>query len=161
MLCQDLEVTHLPQVHGSYHKSNQITQEQKMICHSTLQSRNCVPVWCCSAHTHLIDSAINDALRIVTGCQRSTPADNLPILAGIQPGELRRNGAALSLARRAMEPGHLLHSALTRPSSADARRLKSRHPFVPAARDGFRERGALGRLSFGSPRKCDPFGRLF
>ena len=31
-----------------------------------------------------------------------------------------------------MEPGHLLHSALTRPTSADARRLKSRHPFVPA-----------------------------
>jgi len=31
-----------------------------------------------------------------------------------------------------MEPGHLLQSALTRPLSADARRLKSRHPFVPA-----------------------------
>jgi len=32
-----------------------------------------------------------------------------------------------------MEPGQLLHSALTRPSSANVRRLKSRHPFVPAA----------------------------
>jgi len=32
-----------------------------------------------------------------------------------------------------MEPGHPLHSALTRPSSANSRRLKSRHPFVPAA----------------------------
>ena len=32
-----------------------------------------------------------------------------------------------------MEPGHLLHSALTRPSGAAARRLNSRHPFVPAA----------------------------
>jgi len=30
-----------------------------------------------------------------------------------------------------MEPGHLLHSALTRPSSANARRLKSRHTFLP------------------------------
>jgi len=39
----------------------------------------------------------------------------------------------LSLAHRAMDLGHLLHSTLTRPSSADARRLKSRHPFVPAA----------------------------
>jgi len=48
-------------------------------------------------------------LRIVTGCLRPTPADNLPILAGIQLAELRRNGATLSLARRAMEPGHLLH----------------------------------------------------
>ena len=61
----------------------------------------------CSAHIRLIDSAINDALRILTGCLRPTPADNLPILAGIQPAELRRNGATLSLARRAMEPGHL------------------------------------------------------
>jgi len=38
------------------------------------------------------------------------PADNLPILAGIQPTEFRRKGAILPLARRAMEPGHLLHS---------------------------------------------------
>jgi len=49
-----------------------------------------------------MDPAINDALRIVTGCLRPTPADNLPILAGIQPTELRRDGATLSLARRAM-----------------------------------------------------------
>jgi len=32
-----------------------------------------------------------------------------------------------------MEPEHLPHSALTRPSSANAWHLKSRHPFVPAA----------------------------
>jgi len=32
-----------------------------------------------------------------------------------------------------MEPGHLLHSALTRPSGAAAQHLKSSHPFVPAA----------------------------
>jgi len=90
-------------------------------------------VWCRSAHAHLIDPTINDALRIVTGCLRPTPADNLPILIGIQPAELRRKGVTLSLVRRAMEPGHLLHSALTCSSSASARRLKSRHPFVPAA----------------------------
>ena len=28
----------------------------------------CAPVWSRSAHTRLIDSALNDALRIVTGC---------------------------------------------------------------------------------------------
>jgi len=72
-------------------------------------------------------------MRIVTGCLRPTPAGNLPILAGIEPAELRGNGATLSLARLATEPGHLLHSALTCPPSANARCLKSRHPFVPAA----------------------------
>jgi len=69
----------------------------------------------------------------VTGCLRPTPADHLPILAGIEPAELRRNGAALSLARRAMEPGHQLHSVFTCPPNANARYLKSRHPFAPAA----------------------------
>jgi len=100
------------------------------LVHSTAEY--CAPVWCRSAHTRLIDPTINGALRIVTGCLRPTPKDTLPILAGIQPAELRRSGTKLSLGRRAMEPGHLLHSALTRPSSADARRLKSRHSFVPA-----------------------------
>ena len=33
----------------------------------------CAPVWCRSAHTRLIDSVLNDALRIVTGCLRPTP----------------------------------------------------------------------------------------
>ena len=44
----------------------------------------CAPAWCRSAHTRLIDSVLNDALRIVTGCLRPTPTDYLPILAGIQ-----------------------------------------------------------------------------
>jgi len=97
------------------------------LVHSTAEY--CLPVWCRSAHTRLIDPTINDALRIVTGCLRPTPANNLPILAGIKPADLRRRGATLSLGRRAMEAGHLLHSVLTCPSGAAARRLKSRHPF--------------------------------
>ena len=87
------------------------------LVHSTAEYR--APVWCCSAHTRLIDPAINDALRIVTEFLRPTPADNLPILAGIKPAELHRSGATLALGRRAMEPGHLLHSAPTHPSSAN------------------------------------------
>ena len=77
------------------------------LVHSTAEY--CAPVWYRSAHTRLIDPGINDALRIVTGCLRPTLVDNLPILAGIQPAELRCNGATLSLARHAMEFGHLLH----------------------------------------------------
>jgi len=63
------------------------------LVHSTAEY--CAPVWCCSAHTCIVDSTINDALRIVTGCMRPTPVDNLPILAGIQPAELRRIGTTL------------------------------------------------------------------
>ena len=101
------------------------------LMHSTTEY--CAPVWRCSAHTRLIDPAINDVLRIVTGYLCPTPADNLPILEDIQPAELRRKGATLSLARCAVDPGHLLHLALTCPSGAVARRHKSRHPFVSAA----------------------------
>jgi len=89
------------------------------LVHSTAEYST--PVWCRSAHTCLIDLTINDTLRIVTGFLRPTPAGNLPILAGIQPAEFRRRGTTLSLGRRAMKPGHLLHSALTRPLGAPAR----------------------------------------
>ena len=50
----------------------------------------CTPVWCRSMHTRLIGSILNDALRIVTGYLRPTPTEELPVLAGIQPAELRR-----------------------------------------------------------------------
>ena len=64
------------------------------LVHSTAEY--CAPVWCRSAHTRLIDSVLNDALRIVTECLRPTPTDHLPILSGIQPAELRRLGATVS-----------------------------------------------------------------
>jgi len=32
---------------------------------------------------------------------------------------------------------------------------------ITVVRDGFRECGALGNLSFGAPSRCDLFGRLF
>ena len=94
----------------------------------------CAPVWCRSAHTRLIDSVLNDALRIVTGCLRPTPTDHLPVLSGIQPAELRRMGATLSLAYRgSMDPDHILYGLLSGSSDTRQVRLRSRRPFVPAA----------------------------
>jgi len=101
------------------------------LVHSTAE--HCALAGCRCVHNRLIDSGNNDALRIVTGCLRPTPVDNLPILASIQTAELRRKRETLSLARRAMEPGHLLHSALTCLPCGNTRRLEFRHPFVPAA----------------------------
>ena len=63
-------------------------------------AKYCAPALCCSAHTRLIDSVLNDALSIVTGCLRPTLTDSLPVLSGIQPAVLRRQGATLSLANR-------------------------------------------------------------
>ena len=64
------------------------------LVHSTAE---CAPVWCRSAHTRLIDFAINDVLWSVTGCLRPTTADNLPVLIGIQLVEFPGKGATLSL----------------------------------------------------------------
>ena len=95
----------------------------------------CAPVWCRSVHIRLIDSVINDALRIVTGCLRPTPSVYLPVLSGIQPAELRRQGATLSLANRSsLDPDHILHGQFHESQDVCRERLKSRRSFVPAAR---------------------------
>jgi len=91
----------------------------------------CLPVWCRSKNTRLVDKPIHDALRLVTGCLRST--DNLFVLAGITLTELGRKRATLSLARRAMDPEHLLHDRLLFTPTTQQREIKSRHPIVPAA----------------------------
>ena len=96
----------------------------------------CAPAWCRSAHTRLIDSVLNDTLRIVTGCLRPTPTDHLPVLSGIQPVELCRMGATLSLAHRgSLDPDHILHGLLSGSSDTRQARLRSRRPFVPGARN--------------------------
>ena len=99
-------------------------------------AEHCAPVWCRSAHTRLIDSVLNDALRMVTGCLRPTPTDHLPVLSGIQPAELRRMGATLSLAYRgSLDPDHILYGLLSGYSDTRQVRLRSRRPFVPGARN--------------------------
>ena len=93
----------LGQLAGSGWGTGATTLRTATLVHLTTEY--CAPAWCRSAHTRLIDPTINNALRIVTGCLRPTPADNLPILVGMQHAELPRSGATLSLGRRAMEPG--------------------------------------------------------
>ena len=86
------------------------------------EAEYCAPVWCHSAHTRLIDSVLNDALRMVNGCLRPTPTDHLPVLSGIQPVELRLMGATLSLAYRgSLDPDHILHGLLS--GSSDTRQV--------------------------------------
>ena len=94
----------------------------------------CAPLWCRIAHTRLIDSVLNDAMSIVTGCLRPTPMDHLPILSGIQPAELCRTGATTSLAHLgSLDPDHILYGYLSGSSDTRQARLRSRRPLVPVA----------------------------
>ena len=103
------------------------------------------PVWCHSAHNRLIDSVLNDALRIVTGCLRPTPTNHLLILSDIQPAELCQLGATLSLAHRgSLDRDHILYGLLSGCSDARQERLRSRRPFVPASRNLLDNLGGLG-----------------
>ena len=96
----------------------------------------CAPVWCRSAHKRLIDSVLNDALLMPTGCLRPTPTNHLPILSGIQPAELRQLGATLFLAYRGfLDPDNILHIFLSGSSDALQERLRSRHSFLPCAQN--------------------------
>ena len=105
----------------------------------------CAPVWYRSAHTRLIDSVLNDALRIFTGCLRPTPTDHLPILSGIQPAELRRLKARLSLDHReSLDHDHILCGLLKGFSDTRQVILRSRCPFVPAARNHLNNLARLG-----------------
>ena len=92
----------------------------------------CAPVWCYSTPTRLIDSILDDALRIVTGYLRFTPMKDLPVLAGIQPAKSRRLGATLFLANRAIhDSDYVLHRQLIGQQDAHLGRPRSIHLFVP------------------------------
>ena len=94
----------------------------------------CAPVWSRSPHTKKVDVAINNALRIITGCLKPTPIVLLPVLAGIAPAGLRREAATLALARKARKHDwHILHN--TTETAAPLSRLKSRHPYNKAAQE--------------------------
>ena len=100
-----------------------------------LTVKYCAPLWCRSVHIRLIDSVLNDALRIITGCLRPTPSVYLPVLSGIQPAELRRQGVTLSLANRSsLDPDHILHGQFHESQDVCRESLKSRRSFVPAGR---------------------------
>ena len=93
----------------------------------------------------LIDIVLNDALHIITGCLRPTPTDHLPMLSDIQPAELHRMGATLAMAHcGSLDTDHKSYDLLGRSSDARQVRLRSRCPFVPAARNLLDNLAGLG-----------------
>ena len=96
----------------------------------------CTPVWCRSAHTRLIDSVLNDALRN-SYWMPASHSNRPPTYTLRHPSaELRRMGATLSLAYRgSLDPDHILHGLLSGSSDTRQVRLRSRRPFVPGARN--------------------------
>ena len=61
-------------------------------CYSTAEYA--VPVWEMSAHTHILNPELNQECQAITGCLKPTNVENLYLLAGISPPEIRRNVCA-------------------------------------------------------------------
>jgi len=53
----------------------------------------CSQAWWQSAYTRELDTQLNEAMRAISGCIRSTPIDFLPFLSGILPPTTRRKAA--------------------------------------------------------------------
>ena len=96
-------------------------------------AENCAPVWYRSAQTRLIDSALNDTLRIVTGCLRlrqRTTCQSFQASSQLSFAAWERHFPWPSAAPG---PNHILHGQLVGLPDVPRERLKSRRPSMPAA----------------------------
>ena len=92
-----------------------------------------VPAWCRSKHTRKLDVALNDTMRIITGCLQPTPTECLPVLAGIPPPNLRRVELTSKFVNKVVaSEHHPLHSRIpsTPGNFLPRQRLLSRQPFT-------------------------------
>jgi len=68
----------------------------------------CSPMWLNSSHCHKIDVQLNRAMRIISGCIKSTPIPWLPVLCNIVPPQIRREAALVNTVKKSMEVGRSL-----------------------------------------------------
>ena len=115
----------------------------------------CAPVWCRRAHTRLIDSVLNDALRIVTGCLRPTPMDHLSILSGSSQLSFANGGDTFLGSPWISGPRSYLVWFFSGSSDTRQVRLRSKRPFLPVARNFLDNLARLGiRASKWTNHKC-------
>ena len=94
------------------------------LCYSTAEYA--APVWERSAYAHLLNPELNQACRAITGCLRQTNVENLYLLAGIAPPEIRRSVCAR--VERTKQVERETHSLFGHTPAR--RRLKSRRSFL-------------------------------
>ena len=94
------------------------------LCYSTAEYA--APVWERSAYAHLLNPELNKACRAITGCLRPTNVENLYLLAGIAPPEIRRSVCAR--VERTKQVERETHSLFGHTPAR--RRLKSRRSFL-------------------------------
>ena len=72
------------------------------LCYSNAEYA--APVWEMSAYAHLLNPELNQACRAITGCLKPTNIDNLYLLAGIAPPEIRSVCARVERTKQVERP---------------------------------------------------------
>ena len=88
------------------------------------------PVWARSNHAHVLDSELNTARRAITGCLKPTNVENLYLLAGIAPPDIRRDACAR--VKKEKQESNVAHSLYGQKPTES--RLKSRSCFLSIVR---------------------------
>ena len=88
------------------------------------------PVWSASVHAKQVDVAVNESVRIVTGCLKPTPVHMLYPIIGIAPPHIRRDTAAnVERTKQEADPRHPMYG-----HKPAAKRLRSRKSFMSRTR---------------------------
>lgn len=94
------------------------------LCYSSAEYA--CPVWERSSHAKKLDPALNNTCRSITGCLKPTNINNLHLLAGIAPADVRREVASrVEMTKATSDERHLLYGRVP-----PAQRLKSRRSFL-------------------------------
>ena len=114
------------------------------LCVSTVEY--CCPVWSWSAHCKDVYVALNDMCHLMTGCIRPTPTQDLYVLSGIAPSDIRRQVVTKKEQQKAVTyPRHNLydhmpvtHRLKLKHSSLKAPQCLTQHPKLPDRNCGLR-----------------------
>ena len=77
------------------------------LCYSVAEYA--APVWARSHHAHVLDPELNTACRAITGCLKPTNVEDLYLLAGIAPPDIRRDVCA-RVEKKKQESNVAIHS---------------------------------------------------
>ena len=92
------------------------------LCYSTAEYA--APVWAKSSHENKLNPALNQACRSITGCLKLTNVEDLYLIAGISPPDIRREVCArVERTKQTKDERHSLFGHAPAPAH-----LKSRHP---------------------------------
>ena len=105
------------------------------LCYSAAEY--CAPAWTRSPHTRLVDTQLNETMRITSGCLKSTPTQWLPVASAIAPPHLRREETNQKWVENARDEERDIPLKQILNNAPLTNRLKSRKPFYRSEKEGY------------------------